>query len=305
MAETVANHQVPEHYVKLYTDNVRAELNKRGGLLAGFVSSGAYYGEKAQVVNFLGPVEFTERNTPYGDTQLTELAHTQRWVTGAEYDCAILIDRLDELKMLYDPTSAYVERMREAAARKMDEIIMSKFYAKAKSGKDGTTDTEFNPSNVIVHDGARLSVEKLIAARKLLKQRHVDLQTEMPCIAVTAEQVADLMNQTQVVSSDYNALKPLVEGEVRSFMGFNFVFVEDNGTSENGKGIPTRQEGADTIRECPVWVHSGMHFGQWDSLAVTINERSDKNNIKQLHATFTAGATRLEENKILKLECVE
>jgi len=306
MAETVASYSVPEHHVKMYTANVQAALNKKGGLLGGLVSSAPYTGEKAQVVNFLGPVEFIERSTPYGDTKLSEVEHTQRWITGIEYDCAILIDRLDVLKMIYEPTSPYVERMREAAARKMDEIIMAKFFANAKTGKDGATDASFPSRDIIAHGGTRMSVAKLRAARKLLKKRHVDLRTSRPLIAVTSEQTDDLLGEVAVNSSDYNAVKPLVDGEVSQFMGFTFIPYEDNGTSTNGRGIPTEAvSGPATIRNCPVWVPDGMHFGAWDGLSIILSPRPDKNNIKQAHATFTAGATRIEEGKVLKLQCVE
>lgn len=305
MAETIATYSVPEHHVKMYTANIRSSLEKKGGLLQGLVSSGSYSGERAQVVNFIGPVEFVERDTPYGDTKLSELEHTSRWIVGAEYDCAILIDRLDTLKMIYDPTSPYVERMREAAARKIDEIIMSKFFADAKTGKDGTTSTPFPTRDIVPHGGTRMSVAKLRALRKLIKKRHVDLRTVSPMIAVTSEQIDDLLGEVAVGSSDYNAVKPLVDGEVGRFMGFNFVPYEDNGNSQNGRGIPTHLDTGDTIRDCPVWVPDGMHFGLWDSLEIIISPRPDKNNIKQIHGHFMAGATRLEEGKVFQLQCVE
>jgi len=306
MAETVATYGVPEHHVKMYTANVRAALQKNGGLLMPYVERGSYSGEKAQMINFLGQVEFVERNTPYSDTQLTELEHTQRWITGREYDCAILIDRLDTLKMIYEPTSPYVARMQEAAMRKMDEIIMSRFFSVSKTGKDGTESTSFPSQDTIVHGGTRMSVAKLRAARKLLKKRHVDLRTLRPHIGVTSEQIDDLLGEVAVGSTDFNAVKPLVDGEVSQFMGFTFVPYEDNGNSQNGRGIPTSTvAGPATIRNCPVWVRDGMHFGDWEGLSIMINPRPDKNNIKQAHATFTAGAERMEEGRVLQLQCVE
>lgn len=306
MAETIASYSVPEFHVKMYTANVQAALQKEGGILLSTVSVGSYSGEKSQVVKFLGPVEFIERNSPYGDTKVTEVEHTQRWITGREYDCAIFIDRIDVLKMIYDPTSPYVERMREAASRKQDEIIMSKFFADAKTGIDGTATTSFPARDIIAHGGTRMSVAKLRAARKVLKKRHVNLRTATPYIAVTAEQTDDLLGEVAVGSSDYNAVKPLVDGEVSRFMGFMFVPYEDNGDSTNGRGIPTYvAAGPLTIRTCPVWVKEGMHYGNWDALSIVISPRPDKNNIKQAHATFTAGGTRQEEGKVLSLECVE
>lgn len=297
MAETLATYTVPEHHVSMFTANVRAALVRRGGLLRQHVTQGSYVGEKVQVVNFLGPVEFVKRDTPYSDTVVTEAMHTSRWVTGDEYDCAILVDRLDTLKMIYDPTNPYVERMREAAGRKEDDIIMDAFFADAKTGKTGTTLISFPAQDEIVHGGTGMSVAKLRSLRKLYKKRHVDLRVERPLIAVTSEQIDNLLGEVAVGSSDYNAVKPLVDGEVSGFMGFTFVPVESI--------IPSHTDTAETIRDCPSWVPSGMHFADWQSLVVTINNRPDKNNIKQIHATFTAGATRLEEGKVFNVECNE
>lgn len=295
MTETVATYSVPEHHVNMYTANVRASLAKKGGLLTGLVSRGSYSGDKVQLVNFIGPVAFVERNTPYGDTKVQELEHTQRWISGTEYDCAVLVDRLDTLKMIYDPTSPYVERFREAAARKMDDIIMDKFFADAKAGKEAGTTVTYPSANTVVHASAGLTVAKLRSLRKLMKKKHVDMRAIKPYIAVTAEEVDDLLGETTVTSIDYNAVKALVDGEVGMFMGFVFVPYEDYG----GKGIPF----SSPTRTCPVWVPDGMHFGVWNELTIIISPRPDKNNIKQIHGTFTAGATRLEESKVFGVEC--
>lgn len=304
MAETIANYSVPDHHVSMYTANVRAALTKAGGLVYPLFSQGTYRGEKAQVVNFIGPVEFIERDTPYDDTKLSELEHTSRWIVGKEYDCAVLVDRLDMLKMIYDPTSPYVERFREAAVRKKDEISVAKFFADAKTGKDGTTTTSFPSANTVAAGGTGFTVAKLRSLRKLVKKKHVDVRTVKPYVLINAEGVDDLLGEVAVGSSDYNAVKPLVDGEVSAFMGFTFVPYEDNGTSANGKGIPSYTSGG-TIRQSACWVPDGMHFGTWDDLVITINNRPDKNNIKQIHGTFTAGATRIDENKVFNLEWLE
>lgn len=302
MPETIASYSVPEHHVKMYTANVRAALNKQGGTLINLVSRGSYTGEKVQVINFLGPVEFIERDTPYGDTQVTELEHTQRWLAGREYDCAVFIDRLDTLKMIYDPTSPYVERMREAAARRQDRIIMEAFFATARSGKDGTTSTPFPATDTVDHNGTGMVLAKLRSLRKLIKKRHVDLRAVKPLVAVTAEQIDNLLGETTTSSIDFNAVKPLVDGEVSVFMGFMFVPYEDY----MGHGIPTYEDtGPVTIRELPVWVPDGMHYGSWEDLIVRVSDRPDKNHIKQLHATFTGGATRVEEGRVFKMEVVD
>lgn len=300
MTEALASYSVPEHYVNMYTGNVRAALAKQGGLLTSLISRGSYKGEKVQLISFIGPVVFTERNTPYGDTKVVELEHTSRWITGTEYDCAVLVDRLDQLKMIYDPTSPYVERFREGAARRMDQIIMDKFFADAKSGKDASVTTVFPAADTVANGGTGLTVAKLRALRKLIKKRHLDLRTQKPIIAVTSEQTDNLLGETSINSFDYNQVKPLVDGEVSSFMGFQFVPYE----AYLGIGIPSYTAGT-VIRQCPVWVPDGMHFGTWDDLTIVIGNRADKNNIKQIHGTFTAGATRVEEGRVFMVEAAE
>lgn len=297
MAETLATYQVPEHHVTMFTANVRMALARTGGIFRSHVTNGSYVGEKVQVVNFIGTVEFIKRDTPYQDTVITEPEHTQRWIAGDEYDAAILVDRLDTLKMIYDPSNPYVEALRAAAGRKEDDIIIDAFFADAKAGKNATVTIPFPSQDTILHAGTGLSVAKLRTLRKLYKKRHVDLRLENPRLAFTSEQADNLLGETVVGSNDYNSVKPLVDGEVSRFMGFDFIPAED--------ALPSRIDTAEVVRQCPSWVPSGMHYGSWQDLVVTINNRPDKNNIKQIHATFTGGATRLEEGKVFMVECNE
>lgn len=298
MPETVAAYSVPEHHVMMFTDNVRNVITKQGGLLYPHVTHGSYSGEKVQVVQFVGPVEFIERDTVYADTKLTELEHTSRWISAKEFDVAVLIDRLDTLKMIYDPTNIYVERFRQAHERKRDNIILEKFFAAAKTGKTGDVDVAYKTANTVVDGGTGFTVAKLRSLRKLMKKRHIDMRAIKPLVLVNGEATDDLLGETQTTSSDYAAVKALVDGEVNYFMGFNFIPFEDD---LNGVGIPK----VSTVRTSPAWVPDGMHYGAWQELVVTISNRPDKNNIKQIHATFTAGATRLEEDKVYGLAWVE
>lgn len=293
MAETANAYTVPQWHINQFTANVALALVRKGGILRPYVTQGAYRGDKIQVVRFLGPVEFVERDTPYADTIVTEPEHTQRWVNGRDFDLAILVDRIDTLREINDPTNMYVEAMRAAAGRKEDTVIMDRVFATALSGKNGESTVAFPAQDQIVNGGTGLTVAKLRAARKLLKKRFVDLQAEKPYIAVTAQQTDDLLGEVAVGSSDYNAVKPLVDGEVSAFMGFMFVPIE---------GVLPY---AANVRSCPVWVPSGLHFGSWQNLAITIGPRADKNNIPQIHGCMTMGATRLQEGKVLMLDCAD
>lgn len=303
MPETVASYSIPEHHVMMFTDNVRNVITRAGGLVYPYVTHGSYTGDKVQVVNFIGPVEFIERDTPYSDTKLTELEHTSRWITGREFDVAVLVDRLDTLKMIYDPTNPYVERFRQAHERKRDEIIVDQFFATALSGKTANTTNAYKAANTVADGATGFTLAKLRALRKLMKKRNLDLRSIKPLILTNGEAIDDLLGETSppaVTSSDYAAIKALVDGEVNYFMGFNFLPFEDY----NAKGIPFKV-GSTTVRSSPAWIPDGMHYGTWQDLVITISNRPDKNNIKQIHGTFTAGSTRIEEDKVFAIDWVE
>lgn len=299
MAETIASYSVPEAHVYMFTDNVRNVITRNGGLIYPYVTHGSYSGERVQVVMFIGPVEFIERDTPYSDTKLTELEHTSRWINGREFDVAVLIDRLDTLKMIFDPTNPYVDRFRQAHERKRDDIIMDGFFATVKTGKDASGTAAYKAANTVADGGTGFTLLKLRALRKLMKKRNLDLRSIKPLILVNAEAIDDLLSETQVTSSDYAAVKALVDGEVQYFMGFQFVPFEDY----NGRGIPFVT--GTNPRHSPAWIPDGMHYGTWQDLVITISNRPDKNNIKQIHGTFTAGSVRLEEDKVFALDWVE
>lgn len=307
MTETIASYSVPEHHVYQFTSNVRALMLRKGGIISPYVNKGVYTGsEKSQVVDFIGPVSFNQRVTVYGDTKVTELEHTSRWITGSEYDVAIFIDRLDTLKMIYDPTNPYVQRVQEAATVKYDQMIVDKFFDVARTGKEGTTMVAFPQRDIVPHGGVGLTVAKLRSLRKLMKKRNVDLRGVRPVIAITAEEADNMLAETVVNSADYNSVKPLVDGDVTGFMGFTFLPFEDSIPYDSQLPFFTdTANGNVKVRQCPAWVPDGMQWGTWQDLVLTISNRPDKNNIKQIHGTFTAGATRIEEGKVFQVQCVE
>lgn len=289
MAETLQTYKVPEHHVSSFTSNVLAAVQRRGGVFRSLVTTGSYQGEDAQVVNTIGEVKFNRRTTRNQDTQLSELEHKQRWIAPADFDFHVLVDRLDRLRMLYDPMSPYVEAARMGWAREEDDEIFAAFFASAKTGKHGKTDTAYTVGNTVPHGGTGLTVAKLRALRVKMKKAHIDLRVEQPMIAVTAEDTDNLLSETQVTSSDYAAVKALVDGEVNRFMGFEFVPFEN---------IPE----VGNTRTLPAWVKSGMHLGDWATLSTIIVPRPDKNNVPQLSMNATCAATRIEEKKVFGVE---
>lgn len=290
--------EIPEHYAQSFTTNVELLLQNKGGEVYPYASTASYTGKSAQVVKQFGTVEFQEKTTRSADTTWSDIQHKQRWVFPKDYNLSLPIDNEDELRMLNSPMSPYTAAMRLAAARKMDDIVIDAFFGTSKTGENGGTSTAFDTGNdiAVTVGGASatgLNIAKLRAARKKLKQNDVDLRAEMPLIGVTAQQIDDLLGETEAVSSDFAAVKALQSGEIDTFMGFRFVQSE-----------AFKVDGSN-YRMLPVWVPSGMHLGMWNGLETKIDERADKDYTVQVFMRMSLGACRTQEGKVLRIKCAE
>jgi hypothetical protein len=290
---------IPDHFNDSYTHNVEMLLRRQGPTFLPYVTMAAYQGEQAQVVKQFGDVSFRERTTRHGDTQFDELLHKQRWIFPADYVLAIPVDSQDELRMLDSPLSAYAEAGRLAYGKQIDDIIVPAFFGTAQTGKKGATQTAYATGNTVAVDyvesgstaNSGLTIAKLRKARKLMKKKFVDLKAEKPYVGVTSDEMDNLLRTTEVTSADYNSVKALVQGDVNTFMGFEFV--ESEAVEEDDDGY----------HRCPVWVKSGVVFGQWQGLVTRIGDRPDKDYLTQIHMSFTSGATRTNEDKVFEIKC--
>jgi hypothetical protein len=194
--------------------------------------------------------------------------------------------------------------MKAAWNRKQDELIANAWFGDAITGAKGITTTTYASETggiVAVDAGASastgLNVEKLIQARQFLLAGEVEVDMEDVYIAITSKQLGDLLRSTEVTSSDYAAIKALVNGEVNEFMGFKFKNYERWNRNANS--------GTTSARKIPVWVKSGIVSGHWNNLESRIGERPDKEYLNQAFMRGTQGASRTQGAKVVQILCDE
>lgn len=285
--------EIPDHFHREFTTNVELLLQERSPVLLPAVMTAAYSGEAAQVVKQFGEVEFQEKQSRHADTVWSAIAHHQRWMFPTDYTLSLPIDKEDELRMLNSPQSSYVEAMRAAWARKINAVIRDAALGPAQTGKNGATVTNFDTVNQQVGaDGTGLTISKLRETLEILRLNEVEEHDPL-YIAVTAKQVTDLLETTEVTSSDYNTVKALVAGDVDTFLGFKFI-------RYNGLGVD-----GSSNRRCFAWAKSGLVLGQWNGLETRIDPRPDKEYTTQIFMAGTLGATRTNEQKVVEILCAE
>lgn len=282
--------QITTAFSQQFSANVQLLSQQRGSILRGGVSEEAVTGEKA-FFDQVGAAAAVKRTSRHGDTPVVETPHSRRMVTMDSYEWADLIDDVDKVKMLIDPTSTYAQAAAAAMGRAMDDAIIAAATGTAKTGKSGGTSTSMLAANQIANGSADLTVAKLIQAKKILDNGSVDPSIPRH-IAVGPDQIEALLNTTSVTSSDFNTVKALVQGEVNTFMGFQF-------------HMSTRLAKSGNIRTCFAWAEDGIKLAVGKDVQSRIDERADKSYSTQVYYCATFGATRMEEAKVVQIDCDE
>lgn len=291
--------QITTAFVNQYHANVTLALQQMDTRFRGAVRVETINGEY-DYFDQIGATAAYLKTTRHGDTVYTDTPHTRRRVSLAAYEWADLIDKEDKVKMLIDPTSAYVQNAASAMFRAMDDVIITAFDATAYTGQAGGTSTSFTSGNIIgvtVGDtvtgsaACGLNVAKLRAAAKILNANEVP-RNDRFC-AISAKQLDDLLGSTQVTSSDYNSVKALVQGDVDTFMGFKFIPSERLGTDSSN------------YREVLVWQKDGLLLGIGNDVTAKVDQLPTKSYSTQVYLSMMLGAVRMDEKACVQVLCSE
>lgn len=288
---------IPTHFVQQYSTNIQLLLQQKGSKLRNTVTMGNHVGKQASPVDQIGKVEMQPVSGRFNPMSRVDAAMDRRWVFPSDFDLPQLIDDFDKLRLITDPSSAYVQNAVMAAGRQFDKLICAAFTGTAKTGETGSTSTSFASANEVdVATGganSKLNVAKIKAVKELMMANFIDFDQETCYIGVTAADHAALLNEIQVISLDFNARPVLQDGKVTQFLGFNLVHCEQ---------IETALAGTNEVT-LPVWVKSGVYLGLWNDIQNTVSKRNDlQGEPWQIYTKMTAGATRLEEDKVYAIE---
>lgn len=290
--------QITTAFVEQYKANVYHLSQQKGSKLRKAVRTESVTGRNAYFEQ-LGATAARMRTSRHSDTPRMDTPHARRRVSLNDYDWADLVDGEDQVRMLIDPTSQYAEAAAFAMGRAMDDAIIAAADGTAYTGVDGATSTAFD-TNMIVDvqirwpgvsaDDCGLNVAKILEAGKLLASQNVDPDDEKWMI-LNARQIKSLLLDEKISSHDFNAVKPLVDGQVARFGGFSM--------------IPTERIGVDANTDDKVlfWAKGGMLLGLGKDITTKVTERPDKNYAMQVFASMTIGATRMEEARVGYIEC--
>lgn len=307
--------EITKTFVQEYKDNVLFLSQQRGSRLRN-----AVYVDSGVVGTFLfqdqvGVATYNTVINRNGDTPVNNTPFTRRRIQLVARDVGDLIDKIDKVQMLIDPTSATAQTFMYSMGRAIDDTIIASFFGTAytNSGIDGTTPTAvtFPSGNIIaVNDrtfqdqgntatgNSSLTVSKILSGRNLFMGANVDMDNDECYCAPSSQQINALLTATPVTSIWYNAVKPLVDGNVSQFVGVNFIRTEL--TIKNGLGVSLLSSSNALV---PMWMKSGVCLGIGEDVEGFVQPRYDKRGSYQVYFQMFMGAARLEEAKVAQLIC--
>ncbi len=283
--------QITTAFVNQFSANVQMLSQQMGSLLRNAVDVESVNGEKA-FFDQVGSAAAVKKTSRHADTPLIDTPHSRRMVTMSDFQYADLIDDQDRVRLLIDPTSTYGRAAAAAMGRAMDDEIISAALGTALTGKDGSTSTALPSGQKIAVASAGLTIAKLVSAKEILDAASVDPSIPRH-IVVSPKQISDLLNNTTVTSSDFNTVKALAQGEINTFVGFNFIVSNRLNTDTNGD------------RQVIAFASDGLKVAMGKEPTAKIEERADKSYATQIYYCQTMGATRMEEAKVVEIACSE
>lgn len=285
-----------------YSSALRMKLQQSTSQLRGKVENGMQAGAKlASPINLVGAMEMKTPEGRFAPKKNIPADYERRWVLPIDKEGDQYVDNFDILKTTVTPNSQLVARAAAACSRAFDDEIIRAATAASTIGADaGNLTTEaFDAStfqvtvNFQASASVGLTVAKLNEARRILEHYHNidELNSVGSTLVIGSKQHADLRNQAQVTSSEFNANGGvLVNGLVTKYMGFDIV------VSERLPIVTTN------VRGCLAFVRSGLYMGIWEDVKTEVFRRPDlSSNPWDINTMISYGATRTEAGKVVQV----
>lgn len=284
--------EIPVSYVQVYKGNVLTLSQQKGSRLRMCVTTETTNGK---YINFerVGATVAQKRTTRHGKTPLVNTPHSRRRASMDDYEWADLIDNQDKVRLLIDPQGVYATNGANALGRTADDILIAAMRGNAYSvdADEAASTVALPAAQKVAASATGMTLDKVLATKEIFDAADVDPDEER-YLALTSHQLKALLNTTEIKSADYNTVKALAQGQLDTFLGFKFIRTE-------------RLIKVSTSRFCLAWVKSGVGLALGEDIKTRIDERVDLSYAVQVYLSMTMGATRIEDAKVVEIECVE
>lgn len=283
--------QITEAFVQQFADNFIHLAQQEVSRFQPCVSIESGIVGMSKSINRLGQRSAQRRLVRHGDTPINDQPHSTRFVDLFDWEDGDMVDDLDKVRMLVDPTSDYVKAMVMAMNRTKDDVIVNAFGGGSRS----TTGSIALPSGQkIAVNASGLTKAKIIQAKKIFRSNEADEENgEELFMAYSSQALADVLADTTLTSADFLAGQMLQAGTLKGkWMGFTWIPSE-------------RLPKVSTSRYLYAWAKSGVTLGIGKDITTEVGKDPGKGFNVRIYAKQAIGAVRVEEAKVVEIACQE
>ncbi len=226
---------------------------------------------------------------PQTDVTPINAAFSQVSVSLSDYVAAEYSDIFNQQKVNFDERQELAQVVGNAIGRREDQILIDALDAASA----GTT-----VAKTVVTSGSatasNLNVGKIIAAKKALDAANVPATDRH--FVIHANNLAGLLGDERAISSDFQTLQALVQGQINTMMGFQFHIVGDR--DEGGLPLSTND------RTCFAFHRSALGCAVGIAPKTEINYIPEKTSFL-VTAMLSMGAAAIDAEGIVDVICDE
>jgi hypothetical protein len=261
------------HHVYQADGKLRGAVTHRGGVVGGI-----YH------FRTMGK-GLANQKASQADVTPMDVAHTKVNCVLENWNAPEYTDIFDQAEVNFDEKSQLAKTIGMAIRRREDQLIIDALDASTPTATIATS---------VGGAGTGLNLAKIRAAMSALDNNGVP--EEGRTIISSSLSKATLLAETEVGSSDYNSIRALVNAEIDTFLGFNFIWV------------PANSEGGITVAST---VYDGYAFHR-DAigLAVGIDLKTEINYVAEktswlCNGLLKAGSVAIDETGIVKIQSTQ
>lgn len=234
--------------------------------------------------NLMGKGLATPR-IPQTDVVPMNITHSNSTATLADWNAPEYTDIFDQAEVPYDEKEELAMTLAGAITRREDQLIIDAMDAAQGSFEVGTD---------VGGIGTGLNTAKVRRAKQLMDSFGVPGKDRFLLHhAIGLEQI---LGETDATSSDFNTVKALVDGELKTWVGFKFLMIETR--DEGGLALSAGSRTNFAFHTPAI----GIAFGIMDRTEV--NYVPEKTSWLS-NALFKAGSVAIDQEGIIEIETTE
>lgn len=175
------------------------------------------------------------RRTSQAEVQLMNVSHTNATATLNDWNAPELTDLFDDLKNNFNELAELAETAAQAVGRRQDQLILDAL--------DAASTTLTVPKTV----GTTTALDTAKIRRTAFELNDQGVPESDRSFLLSARGLDQLLGDTEANSIDRNIIKTLFDGEIKHWVGFDFIMIE------------TRSEGGLPVDGTPDRTNYGYH----------------------------------------------